>query len=176
MNATDELIGEIERAARDARRDLGFQPLVRIAIQTCEAVLIALVKRLDARFSTNGETMRPFPTQAETFEAAGVLLTLVRGGSPDYKPGDYVHAGLCVADFATQQIMQTSGEHFTAQDNDVTNSVEMRTAHLEALQSYCAPGNITAQSALNWRQLLQLAWQLVQPIIDDWLKGQPAAA
>lgn len=174
MNATDELIGEIERAARDARSELGFEPLVRIAIRTCETVLIALVKRLDKRFSTNGGNVRAYPTQAETFEAAGVLLTLVRGGSPDYKPGDYVHAGLCVADFATQQIMQTSGEHFTAMDTDVTNSVEMRAAHLEALQSYCAPGNITAQAALNWKQLLQLAWQLVKPIIDDLLKGQPA--
>lgn len=174
MSATAELIDEIQGACSDARTDLGFEPLVRIAIRTVEAVLIALVKRLDKRFSTNGGNVRPFPTQTETFEAAGVMLSLLRGGSPDYKPGDYVHAGLCVADFATQQLMQTSGEHFTATDTDVTNSLEMRVAHLEALQSYCAPGNITAQSALNWKQLVLLALEMVLPYLKDWL-NKPAA-
>jgi hypothetical protein len=141
-----------------------------------EANLLALVDTLSDDWNLKvwnltGENMRPFPTQAETFEAAGVLLTLVRGGSPDYKPGDYVHAGLCVADFAVQQIMQTTDGQFNtanyATDEDA----------LVALQSACDDRASAAAlpAAINWKQLLQMAWSLLKPIIDDLLKAQPVA-
>jgi hypothetical protein len=171
MRIRDQIIEEIHAALDEARQELGFEPLSRIATRAIEVTLIGLVKRIDARFSSSGGSMRPFPTQAETFEAAGVLLTLVRGGSPDYKPGDYVHAGLCVADFAVQQIMQTSGEQFNtanyATDEDA----------LVAVQSACDPGASAAAlpAAINWKQLMQMMWGLLKPIIDDLLKAQPVA-
>jgi hypothetical protein len=134
-----------------------------------EANLLALLEVLNDDWPIKaGGTVRAYPTQAETFEAAGVLLTLVRGGSPDYKPGDYVHAGLCVADFAVQQIMQTS-DLFTAANYATDEDA------LVALQSSCSPDVVAANAAINWKQLLQMAWSLLKPIIDDLLKAQPVA-
>ncbi len=169
MRIRDQIIEEIHAALDEARNELGFEPLSRIATRAIEVTLIGLVKRIDARFSSSGGSMRPFPTQAETFEAAGVLLTLVRGGSPDYKPGDYVHAGLCVADFAVQQIMQTSGEQFTTAEFDSPE------AALQAFRDYCDPASVNVKGPLNWKQLMQMVWGLLKPIIDDLLKAQPVA-